>query len=218
MPARDVQDHIDGLLALGMTIPMISRAAGITATGLRRIAAGEWEHVRYRTAGAILDVDHVPHPRQSRCLAIGARRRVNALVAAGWPMEKIAGRAGTSLDSLRNFLRRSIIDYSSWSAINRVYEELSGAMGPSRNAATKARSLGFQLPMEWEGYDIDDPRVTPPKARRRSQEPRGGLDAGERRDRRAEVARLTAAGLSSDEIATRLGIDPRTVVRDRSVA
>jgi hypothetical protein len=66
--------------------------------------------------------------------------------------------------------------------------------------------------MEWHGYDIDDPRVTPPRARRNAR----AAAAAARVERIELIQELTRAGVSAAEIAERVGVDKRTVVRFRS--
>lgn len=87
--------------------------------------------------------------------------------------------------------------------------------------------------MEWEGYDIDDPRVTPPRAVRRTgtesksaqlvdevlvQRILDGRHEGTppKLERDAAFRRLNDAGLSAVQIAERLKVSTKTVERLRA--
>jgi DNA-binding NarL/FixJ family response regulator len=94
--------------------------------------------------------------------------------------------------------------------VQRLYDELSGTKGPSRIAAANAARLGWHTPL---AYD-EDGRLIPeavPNDLTRAAERREDLQA-----RVGQVAELTQKGLSTTEIAERLGVTDRTVTRARA--
>ncbi|MGW5514650.1 hypothetical protein [Nocardia africana] len=219
MPVERVQTHIAGLLELRLPITSIARDAGVTKKTVLNVHHGVHDTVRTRVAVAILRVDFHPNERQGNVLAIGAVRRLRALQALGWTWGRIAARTpGVSQTTISQLARAGtdsvLIAWDTWHAIHTAWEELSGTPateGRHELARQNARNCLWAPPLDWEDVDIDDPRVTVTPSGAAS-----GTGLRERADeRRREVARLTGIGLSADEIAVRLGITKRHVVRYR---
>jgi DNA-binding CsgD family transcriptional regulator len=211
-PAEPIRAHILRLRGYGMTDAMIARAAGIANQTVANIRTGEFVTVRIRHAAAVMRVTHTPDASQAYVLSVGAVRRVQALRASGWPMDQIASRVGVAAETLYQNCTRPTITYARWRQVVDVYEELSATPGGNKQAADHARRRRWYLPMEWHGYDIDDPRVTPKRARRDAR----AAAAAARLERVELIHELTRAGVSAAEIAERVGVDKRTVVRFRS--
>ncbi|OXR39822.1 hypothetical protein B7C42_08110 [Nocardia cerradoensis] len=219
MPVERVQTHIAGLLELRLPIASIARDAGVTKKTVLNIHHGAYETVRTRIAVPILRVDFHPNERQGNVLAVGAVRRLRALHALGWTWGRIAARTpGVSQTTISQLARSGtdtvLIAWDTWHAIHTAWEELSGTPateGRFELARQHARKELWAPPLDWEDLDIDDPRVTVTPSGAAS-----GIGLRERADdRRREVARLTGIGLSAEEIAVRLGITKRHVVRYR---
>lgn len=211
-PAEPIRAHVLRLKGLGLTDAMIARAAGVTETMIDKLHAGERATVRIRHAAAIMKVTHRPHPRQACVPVVGARRRLQALQAAGYSLREVAEHTSYSGEALHKSCQNPTVTYRKWVEIRDAYEKLSATPGPNRRAAANAARQKWPLPMEWEGYDIDDPRVKPRRARRTtSDEFRAKLA-----DRKERVQELTGQGFSSHEIADFLGVSYRTVERDRA--
>lgn len=211
--AQPVRDHINELRGLGLTSASIARDAGVHIKAVRELGDGDRETSRVRVAHAIMRVDFHPNPRQEMVLSIGALRRVRALANLGWSSTHIANNAKISVEVVQMLHRCPTTGWATWSAIRDTYEALSATLateGRPKYVRNLARARGWPAPLDWEGHDIDDPRVevvAQPWQPKTMQE----LLA----ERRAQVAELTAAGLSAAEIADRLGVAQRTVVRDR---
>jgi hypothetical protein len=215
--AAPIRKHIARLAKIGITPTMIARQVGIADATVCHIRDGAYPSVQQRVASAILSADHHPTESMATVLACGASRRLHALGAAGWPLSAVSLEIGMMPAQMSYVHRRQYITWETWRRIRDVYDRLSPTPGPSSLTFKRSADRGLLLPMEWEGYDIDDPRVTPPSSRRTDHDERA---AGRSRveDRRFEVARLTKSGLSAQEIAERLGVTSRTVTRDRRVA
>lgn len=216
--AGRVQTHVHWLLDAGFTYYSIAAAAGCPEPTIHAIHAGQRSRVQVDIASRILRVDHVPTPAQAgtRVASIGAHRRILALRAAGWPTAELASRSGVGVSTLERVGRPGCqtVSYSTWRAVRDVYDMLSACPGPSDRARNRVSGTA-RLPMEWEGYDIDDPRVTPPSARRSG---RPVIDPEATQRRREQVLELTRRGLSAQDIAAQLRIHPRQVDRDRREA
>lgn len=161
MPIHLVRQRIDRLHRLGLTTQMIAHAAGLDLTTIRNIKDRNTEHARIDIAAKIWKVDHRPHPNQKLVPAIGARRRVRALNALGWPTSELAARHGLSKDSFNQSLRCEHITYASWARVRDLYDELSGTPGPSETSRKRAHAEGHAPPLAWEDRDIDHPDTQP---------------------------------------------------------
>lgn len=219
VPSEPIRQHVADLVALKLPLASIARDAGCGYTCVLEVHEGAWETVRTRHAIAIRAVDFHPNERQQVVLAIGAIRRARALYALGWGWVEISARTGLDHRMLCKLAHptsaRIIIDWAKWAAIRDVFEQLSGTPGPDTLTGRRARAAGLRHgwapPLDWEGHDIDDPRVIvmpsgPPAELTR-------FDVAEAR--RQEVARLTAEGCSIAEIADRMAISQRQVQRCR---
>lgn len=161
--------------------------------------------------------------------ALGPRRRLQALYAAGWPAIQLAPMLGlTSKRSMDRLVRPTMMRRGTAARICAVYEELSGRPGPSRKTAGAAAFRGYAPPLAWD--DIDDPAAVPwtdvggaPEvadpvvlARLFAGIPVAGPLAEV--DARAFTAAAAGAGWSSERIAARTGVGVRVVRRWRTPA
>lgn len=158
---------------------------------------------------------------------IPSARKVQALMALGWPAYEITRRLGWSNASsnLQRIPKRARIYRHHADAIDRVYRELSGTAGPSATTRRRAKTAGYLPPLAWDCIDTDS---APPETSENDEvevdeivvlrAASGRLPASEVRteERRAAVARLAASGHRSWDIARLLSADYRTVLRDRN--
>ena len=118
-------------------------------------------------------------------LAIGAQRRIQALMWLGWDMTALAAEAGWAH---RNQVRRILvgqkgkpcryIQRSTHETICEVFERLSMRTPPegpvSRRTASMARRKGYAPPLAWD--DIDNDAAPKGKPRTRSNRPVDEID------------------------------------------
>ncbi|NKS14650.1 hypothetical protein GS580_27715 [Rhodococcus hoagii] len=156
-----VRAHVLELIGFGMNPRMIAWQAGVPDTTVCFIRDGVHQQTRVWVAERLTRVQPLPHPNQRTVLTIGAVRRARALQALGWSSAAIGERAGmeqTQVTAATPHAHR-LRDVG---RIRDVYEALSATPGPSNASRAYAARKGWLNPFEWEGYDIDDPRVTPP--------------------------------------------------------
>ncbi len=91
VPTKEARVWIRRLLAHGMTLQAISRAAGVQHQLVRKIEAGKTRRARRTTVGKILAVTPDERPEGAMSPASEAQRIVEALRAAGVPAKTIAG-------------------------------------------------------------------------------------------------------------------------------
>ncbi|MEU4075476.1 helix-turn-helix domain-containing protein [Streptomyces parvus] len=144
-------------------------------------------------------------------------RRLQALRTIAWSCDAIEIETGLRDDYINQLTNRppTLLPYTMWKLFYQLYERLSGTPGGSTRGRTYASRYGWGAPLDWEGLDIDDPRVMwqpaidPPPPPPPTLRELSAL-------RRVEVAELTGKGLTAAEIAERIGISERQVVRLRS--
>ncbi|MGY1946686.1 hypothetical protein [Nocardia asiatica] len=162
VPVGHVRERINELHQLGLTNLMIGYAAGIGKATVGHIENRSTQYTLVDVATRIFTVTHHPHPNQPTVLAIGARRRVRALNALGWPTDELAHQLGQSSRSVLNVaISGDYTTYNMWSRIRDLYNKLSGTPGPSARTASNAHRRGDVPPLAWDGIDIDDPRAQP---------------------------------------------------------
>ncbi|OCB56176.1 hypothetical protein A5722_14875 [Mycobacterium vulneris] len=163
-----VRQHIEALLAAGLHQAAIARAAGVQPTRIQLILRGQSDHDRRRpltrvhrkTADRIFAVQ-IP---ENQVAALGAIRRVQALVALGYPLFEIAHRIHVTDQELATVAvkRPPMIHADLAAAIAGLYDQLHMVPGPSADARKQARQFGWAAPFAWESTAaLDDPNAVP---------------------------------------------------------
>ncbi|MFG3617449.1 helix-turn-helix domain-containing protein [Nocardia sp. NPDC047654] len=226
--AGEARAHVERLLGAGLRKTHVAALAGVSKATVVNVTRADTERISADIERALLAVE-VPErvadvtEANARVPIVGARRRVQALVAFGYPQSHLARELGLD-PSHATFSalvgRRLPVDHTGQTisaererAIKALFDRLQLTPGPSQRARDYGRTRKWPLPFEWDETALDDPRGRPQRGRWTPPK------RTERRDaRREQVAALTAQGLSADQIAEQLGITARTVVRDRSEA
>lgn len=164
LDAGPYQAKVADLVAQGLSIAAIARAARIDRTGLRRMVHEETTTIRRAGAARIRALTYraVIDACGDRDLVplLGVQRRVQALMVMGWRIQDIEDRSGVRALHGRLYDRQRIaaVDYR---RIAALYDELWDAKGPSRKGARKAASIGYAPPLAWDDDTIDDPKAVP---------------------------------------------------------
>jgi DNA-binding CsgD family transcriptional regulator len=232
VPVDAARAHVKHLRDAGLSTPQIAELAGTNRGTIRNIGLPETSSITADVERAVLAVPVPDRPRDvvadnALVSIVGARRRIQALIAHGYPQAYLARELGVASNHAvmaafveRRLPRTSVgrrITAGRDRRVKAMFDRLQMTPGPSQNARNYGRKRGWALPFEWDEESIDDPRGAPTRARYRRESTEG--DRSERdakaAERRKRVAELTDAGLSAGQIAVRLGISQRTVVRDR---
>ena len=207
--AEPTRQHILALLAAGITINRISEHAAMTHWDIEQFVKGDKTRGRQRRisparAARILAID-LAVVTPSLVDATGTRRRIEALTAAGWPMERLAEHFGLSLkyiaelrkqDKVRDTSARSVA--ASYERLKNTQPERHGILPPiAKRARRMAASRQWAPPKYWDRFPdaIDDPHFTPEY----------GMTKPELRAEEAHWL-VTTAGLPRNEVAARLGM------------
>lgn len=175
--ATPAREHVQRLQAQGMGWKRIARAAGLDTSVVWKLLYGDAsrnlapsKRVRPVTAEKLLAVrldlaDGLPVG------GIGTARRIQALVALGWSMSKIAARLGILRANFTPIAHgRRDVKQATAKAVRDLYDELRDTEPPrdthrDRIAYSRARNFaaahGWALPMAWDDESIDDPAAAP---------------------------------------------------------
>ena len=238
VPVGPVRDHVVALMAHA-GLERIADAAQVSRSLLLDIYFGyrgrqkahrrsEPQSVRASLAERVLAV--TPEMLDAAFVpSVGTVRRLQALVAVGYSESELASRLGVLVTNLSGIIlgKRSRVTAATYEAVRELFAECwahpkRGRVGERSRALAKShRWVG---PLAWD--DIDDPRETPNLAGEFTGEPQLDEIAIEEAmlgrpvklrhgERREVVRRLNALKLNDQEIATRMHIADRTVLRIR---
>ena len=173
--AEPVRLHIEKLRAAGVSLRAISAEAGISHMVISRLLypIGSYppsRRIQEENAAALLAVHYRPqlleHPS-----AIGAQRRLQALIARGWPIAQIGEEMGMDRRNLWTLIyRNETVHPDTHRRVCEVYHQLWTREPPQdtpqqRSAVTRARNIatrqGWPPPGAWDDGVIDDPAGQP---------------------------------------------------------
>lgn len=199
-------DHIAALRRAGMTDLEIRAAAQVGLATFYR-AANRAGLITRMTERRILAVTVRVSAGPSSAVRVpphGTRRRLQALVHAGWPPPVLATALGMKLQMLHELLHREHDPVSIRTALRveamfrHLWNQTPERHGVRPAAATRARLLaarhGFHPAMAWD--DIDHPDA----------QPQYGAEVSRQQAVVEDTAELAAEGLSREGISHRLGI------------
>lgn len=163
IPTGGVTAHLKQLLAAGMSFSAIARAAGVSRDTVTEHARGTHPFIRRSRAARILAVR--PEHADPSCLvsALGTRRRIQTLYAAGYGSYLIAKNAGITPRGIDYILNgtRTTVTITTRNIIADTYQQLADK--PVTNARTqrRAEAEGWPGPAYWDDDDFDDPDFEP---------------------------------------------------------
>lgn len=218
VPIDEAQTIVRRLHKVGYTDPQIGRLAGLPDATINRIRR-DGRYITRETAERISRAAAATTTVPARDLlaeryvdAIGARRRVQALMTQGWSVEQLGQQLGHSRGYLSPLLyTQRQITPAVHQAVVDLYEQLWRTPGPSSSTRVRALKRGWATPLELDDERIDDPSYVPQLHRLTPD-----IDRRQRREQTlVTVATLTARGLSARQIAPHIGKTPRSVQRYR---
>jgi DNA-directed RNA polymerase specialized sigma24 family protein len=248
LDAAPVRAHIDELRRAGIGYQQIARLSDTSATHIREIAGAVTRsgdrrpirNVRADTATRILRIAATPANRapHGQIDATGTRRRLQALIAAGWPLDDLARRLQRTVSNMHRTMAARTVTARTAQHIADLHEQLWNIAAPhateaDRAASTAARNHaarhGWLPTLAWDDIDTD-PHPTTPRAPALSEDldeiaiERAVAGDGIRLAdltpaEQAEAIRLlTQHGKSIQDIAIQLETTARTVSRRRQAA
>lgn len=174
--AEPVRAHVLALSEFGIGYKRVAELAGVGTTGVRTLIWGRQDpgprygeipkRIAREKAEKILAVKAVvenlgaPQPISS----VGAHRRVQALVARGWSLSKIAGRLDMQIANFWKVMKSERISAGLHRRVVVLYDELWDqipAHDAWHDAAAYTRTLnyakknGYLPPLAWDDIDTD---------------------------------------------------------------
>lgn len=174
--ATPVREHILALGEYGIGYKRVAELAGVGVTGVRTLVWGRQDpgprhgeipkRVNADKARRILAVQPVVEnlPDGGLTSAVGTRRRLQALVANGWSLSKLAQRLGVDVGNLVTMLGREHVTAGRHRAVKALFEELWDKQPPRSGwhdaaAFTRARrhaaARRWLPPLAWDDIDAD---------------------------------------------------------------
>ncbi len=221
--AEPVRRHIRTLQDCGLGTRRIAEAASVDRKRLQAVLTGRpdrgtppQEKLRPEPAAAILAVQPTLDLLGSATpiSATGTHRRLQALVAGGWPQHHLAAALGMTDGNFSSLLARNQVIVRTARAVQDLYDQRwrldPRQHGVGNQAYARAKShadrSGWAPVGAWDDDTIDDPAARPDTGTERTLN-RDELAAV----RREEVEHLDTAGIPEHEIARRLGMGLSTV-------
>jgi hypothetical protein len=161
-----------------MDAQQIRRIAGVPTSTFNYLLSGKPQEIACATAQKILAV---PVPMSATALvasaqgreivpAVGARRRLRALVTAGWTMQSLADELDIKLTVVCRLIHDSVrIRAYRHHEVAALFARLQLTTGPSDAARAYARARRWPLPFQWDEEFIDEPDGRPAPGSRRYQ-------------------------------------------------
>lgn len=200
-PADKVRAHIDALTRAGMSMRSIAAASGVSVSGIYNLATREQGTVRVHIERRILAVTvskiYARPDRAGFVPNLGARRRIEALLALGWRHSDITA----AMPGVRTHSSIVLHQVGEWisgdthDAVDAAYRALGGRQGPSETTRRRAKALGYVPPAAWDDDAIDDPQAVPDTG----DTTRATVDLD-------EWAHLVRGGVNPDDAARRCGV------------
>lgn len=176
--AEPVRSHVQTLMDYGIGWLRIADQAGVPRSTLEKLIYGDprrgqapSKRVRPATAAKLLAIQAAPE-RLGATAGVdptGTRRRIQALVAIGWPLSQIGARLGIHRSNLGKTLTAPKVRVSTERAARTLYERLwntdpreHGVSLHSYNRARRhAATHGWAPPAAWDDDRLDDPAAHP---------------------------------------------------------
>lgn len=154
MPARN---RVARLRALGMTLDMLTEQ-GLSKWGIQGINTND--RILAMTEERVFSIP-LPEPILSGAPVdgLGTRRRLQALMALGYPTAMIGAELGMMQNAVSAMAKRATVTAAKRAAVAELFERWCMTPGPNAETAKRAARSGYMPPLAWE--DIDDPDEVP---------------------------------------------------------
>ena len=218
--AARARRHARALGAAGIGWRRLGELAGVSSGAMSKLLYGgpgsrpPSRRIRAETEQKILAVRPGPESLSGGALvdATGARRRLQALVAAGYSQAALAARLGQLRSNFTGTMTRHHVTAATARAVTALYDELwdvrpDESTHRARISASRARNYAaardWPVPMAWDEPEIDDAAAGPAEGWRRNS--RATIPA-EQLVEDAEFVRQHGGYSSLNERAMRLGV------------
>lgn len=169
--AEPARAHVRALQAAGMGLKGIAKEAGVGGGVMTSLMYGKGtrppsKRIRPQTAEKILSVTSPKLADRALVPAIGARRRIQALMWCGWSALAIAEAMGVDAQRIRGAIERDLTQERTARLISACYDRMWDQAPPANDrweqaSVTRtrryARTRGWVGPLAWDDDEIDNP-------------------------------------------------------------
>lgn len=141
--AAPVRTHVQSLIEAGLGVPQIAKRSGVDPSGIAFLLRGSPRkgHPAPRrilrvNAAALLAVTVRDLAAGARVDAVGARRRVQALVVEGWSLSEIGRRAGVARSGVVRLVEGQRTCKATADRLSALFEELGAPPATSPRERT----------------------------------------------------------------------------------
>lgn len=196
-----VTAHLHTLTDAGMSFSAIARAADVGRDTVTEHHRSQHPWIRRSIAQRILAVRPEHADPTSRVPALGSRRRLRALYAAGHGAYIIATHAGgltpRAIDYILNG-KRTTVTIATRNAIAEAYRTLADQPASNPRTQRRAQAEGWPGPGYWDDDEFENPGFTPVADLELKRNERAAL-------RREEIIHFAWHGDTPEQILARLG-------------
>lgn len=152
--------HVATLQGAGWSARAIAAAAEVAPQTVTRLIRGDAKSVGRDTAAKILAVnpEQVPAKASHQTTEpfvprIGTNRRIQAMLAMGWPLTYLHDVYGINTATL--YQQGTWVTRTTHDKVARAYADLAHRRGPSERTRSRARAKGYLDPLAWDDIDHD---------------------------------------------------------------
>lgn len=179
--AEPIRAHVRALGEAGLGLKTLSRRSGVSQGSLTKLVYGVTRadgtrrpparRVHEDTARRILAVTSDDKAAGALVDPTGTRRRIEALIALGWSVRRLATEHGIDRQNLDRALSAAPVTGRTAEAVRAMYDAIGDTPAPEtthhgRAAASRSRRRaaehGWWPPAMWDDGDLDDPYAEPP--------------------------------------------------------
>lgn len=141
--AEPIRQHLRTLYTAGVSIHRVAAITGIDYQTIRCFTHHAYRNRHGRRRGATPEIAakilavSVENANPPKTDATATRRRLQALIALGWPLERIAPHAGLSAENISAVVRRRYVMATTARAVEDTYNRLRNQK-PARHGVDKA--------------------------------------------------------------------------------
>jgi lambda repressor-like predicted transcriptional regulator len=169
--AGPAADHVQRLLAAGWSLRSIADAAGCAPQVVCRLKHRQQPRITNAVAQrlfAVTDGTILTRGNDDGFVRnLGARRRIEALLALGWRHTEITAAMAAADPSVRTTSQLVKHQIGNWigrrthDAVCAAYDQLALRPGPSTVTRNRSLKAGYAPPLAWDDEDLDNPDAQP---------------------------------------------------------
>lgn len=163
--ATQCKTHFQQLRLAGYSVKTVSQLSGLHKDTLRYL--GQWTDSNRVVLDTHNKIMRIPLPQgvvnrgAQDVPNVGTKRRIQALMAFGYPLTSLAEELGVTPQNVNYWLRREYVTSETVDKVKVLFNRLQLIPGPSKRAKDAATRKGWAPPFSWDTLTIDLPSSLP---------------------------------------------------------